>query len=423
MDDWRLLCEYRERGSEAAFSRLVEEHMKMVYWTCRRDLTDQELAELAAQVVFVLLARKAEGFNRRISVSGWLFNASRFVARDFNKREARRRRREEAAIMQQPASDSDSEWRELEPWLNDGLSHLSESDREAILLRYFTGLSTPELASALGTTEASARKRLSRAVERLRVHFVKRGIAVTGVALGGLLAQHSAKAVPSTFHATTMAALQGSLATPAASVAHLLTWQQGANLVMQASKQKIAMVVMAIVLLSAVVVPIAGWKIYHTRAIEAEIGPGGFTDSSTPSGDTATEAARSEIVGDYKTLVDGFNAHNFSSWLTLIVPEAVITTQTGAPVTRTECIADNQRNLAAHPDGKLTASLRSLTVTGNQATGEFDVRWAETTTGQDSGGPGRLSVMNESYDMNWENRNGKWVIVKIATLSHTEQVQ
>src|SRR5579883_3372637 len=173
MDDWRLLREYQEKGSEAAFSRLVDEHMKMVYWTCRRDLTNQELAEDAAQVVFVLLARKASSFNARVSVSGWLFNASRYVARDFNKREARRKRREEAAIMQQPASHEDFEWRELEPWLNDGISHLATRDREAILLRYFNGLSTAEIAGALGTTEPNARKRLSRAVDRLRNYFAK----------------------------------------------------------------------------------------------------------------------------------------------------------------------------------------------------------------------------------------------------------
>src|SRR5579862_2186782 len=220
MDDWRLLREYREKGSEAAFSRLVEEHMKMVYWTCRRDLTDQELAEDAAQVVFVLLARKASSFNPRASVSGWLFNASRYVARDFNKREARRRRREEAAIMQQPASHEDSEWRALEPWLNDGLSHLSAGDREAVLLRYFNGLSTPELAGALGTTEANARKRLSRAIERLRGHFIKQGIVVTSAVLSALLAEHSAKAVPRAFHTSMLAALHSSHPA-AASVAHL----------------------------------------------------------------------------------------------------------------------------------------------------------------------------------------------------------
>ncbi|HEX5323012.1 MAG TPA: sigma-70 family RNA polymerase sigma factor, partial [Capsulimonadaceae bacterium] len=208
MNDQRLLREYYEKRSEAAFARLVEEHMKMVYWTCRRDLTNPELAEDAAQVVFVLLAKKAGAFNTRVSISGWLFNASRFVARDFNKRESRRVRREEAAIMQQPASHEESQWREVELWLNDGLSLLAAGDREAILLRYFNELSTPELARALGTTEASARKRLSRAIERLRGHFAKKGIAVTSVALGGLLAHHSAKAAPASLHAATMAALR-----------------------------------------------------------------------------------------------------------------------------------------------------------------------------------------------------------------------
>ena len=76
-NDWQLLREYVDNGSEAAFGKLVVRHMQLVYWTCRRDLRDPELAEETAQDVFLLLARKASGLSSDVCVSGWLFQASR----------------------------------------------------------------------------------------------------------------------------------------------------------------------------------------------------------------------------------------------------------------------------------------------------------------------------------------------------------
>lgn len=45
MDDWRLLREYVERGSESAFRELVRRHLDLVYGACRRELADPELAK------------------------------------------------------------------------------------------------------------------------------------------------------------------------------------------------------------------------------------------------------------------------------------------------------------------------------------------------------------------------------------------
>ena len=50
----------------------------------------------------------------------------------------------------------------------DALAKLKPSEREAVVLRYEAGLSFREIAAACGVDEAAARKRVSRALARLR---------------------------------------------------------------------------------------------------------------------------------------------------------------------------------------------------------------------------------------------------------------
>ena len=45
MTDWQLIGEYVDNKSEAAFSDLVDKHMKLVYGVCRREVGDAQMAE------------------------------------------------------------------------------------------------------------------------------------------------------------------------------------------------------------------------------------------------------------------------------------------------------------------------------------------------------------------------------------------
>ena len=58
MQDWRLLRQDVDCGDQAAFARLVERHLGLVYSTCLREVGDPTLAQDAGQAVFLLLAQK-----------------------------------------------------------------------------------------------------------------------------------------------------------------------------------------------------------------------------------------------------------------------------------------------------------------------------------------------------------------------------
>ena len=88
--------------------------------------------------------------------------------------------------------EADADWAHIEPLLDEAMSALDDTDRAAVLLRYFENKSLREVGATLGTSDDAAQKRVSRAVERLREFFAKRGVTVGA---GGLVAVVSANAV------------------------------------------------------------------------------------------------------------------------------------------------------------------------------------------------------------------------------------
>ncbi len=83
-------------------------------------------------------------------------------------------------------------WADIEPLLNEGLDELNETDRAAVLLRFFRGQSMLEVAENLGTTEAAAKMRVGRAVEKLRTFFSQHGVVCSAAVLLFLLEQNAA---------------------------------------------------------------------------------------------------------------------------------------------------------------------------------------------------------------------------------------
>ncbi|MEO7715791.1 MAG: sigma-70 family RNA polymerase sigma factor [Capsulimonas sp.] len=198
MNDQRLLRNFVEQGSQQAFAELSQRHMGLVFSTCYRELEDNDLAQDATQAVFLLMAQKAKSLCRHPHIPGWLFHTSRFVAKNVRKTELLRRRHEEAMIEQITKSDypNEPEWNAIDPLLNNALAALKTLDRDAILLRYFEGRTLADVGAILGVSEDGARKRIERALEKMRTHFKRHDIAVTISALSLLLAAHAAKAVP-----------------------------------------------------------------------------------------------------------------------------------------------------------------------------------------------------------------------------------
>jgi len=205
-DDNELLGRYAKDGSEAAFAELVARHVNLVYSTALRRLgTSSHLAQDVAQLVFTDLARKAPSLPRGVLLAGWLHRATRFAAADLLRSESRRQKREQEALDMNAIeleSAPDPDWQELRPVLDDALDKLGQPDRDALLLRFFEGRSLADVGHVLRANEDTARKRVSRALGKLREYFLRHGIRTTAGTLSAVISANAVQAAPAGLAAT-----------------------------------------------------------------------------------------------------------------------------------------------------------------------------------------------------------------------------
>lgn len=197
LDDNVLLREYAEHGSEEAFAALVAHHVNMVYSVALRHTGNAHHAEEITQTVFIILARKSRRLGKDAVLEGWLHQAACLTSLAFLRREARRARREQEAYMQSNFEENEPDiWPKIAPLLDTVIGELSETDRHAVMLRFFYGKSMKEVGASLGASEGAARLRVHRAMEKLRHLFYKRGILSTTEAIAGTISAHAVQAAP-----------------------------------------------------------------------------------------------------------------------------------------------------------------------------------------------------------------------------------
>lgn len=200
MDDPHLLRSYALDRSETAFAELVKRHLNFVYATALRMANgDTHLAQDATQQVFADLARKAGALSHHAVLTGWLFTSARFVVARLIRGEQRRRVREQAAQLMeltQGEAAAPVDWDRLRPVLDDALAELSDTDREAVLMRFFEGQGFAGIGTRLDLTENAARMRVERALDKLAALLAKRGLTSSAVALATVLASQPVVAAP-----------------------------------------------------------------------------------------------------------------------------------------------------------------------------------------------------------------------------------
>jgi len=210
MEDFELLQEYLEHGSEATFTEVVQRYTNMVFAVALRQTGNPEQAKDVTQAVFILLAHKARNFRSNVILPAWLFQTTRLVVAGLRKQETRRREREiKAATMSEtcvpPENEKTPPWEEAIPLLDHSLSCLGEMDRKAVLLHFFQQRTHREVGLDLGLKEDAVRKRIGRALDKMRVILLKNGVTITVPALGACLTAQAEAAAPTGLAAATAA--------------------------------------------------------------------------------------------------------------------------------------------------------------------------------------------------------------------------
>jgi hypothetical protein len=181
---------------------------------------------------------------------GWLFKTTRFTALAQVRAEVKRARQQKEFHMEKEVQSAatDKLWNQISPLLDEALAALGETDRQAVLLRFFENKSLAEVGNFLGIGEDTARKRISRALEKLHRHLSKRGVSSTTAIIAGAISANSVQAAPVALAKSVTAA---AIAKGAAASGSTLTLIKGALKIMAWTKAQTAIVAGVVVLLVA----------------------------------------------------------------------------------------------------------------------------------------------------------------------------
>jgi RNA polymerase sigma-70 factor (ECF subfamily) len=150
-------------ADRARFDALWNEHHPAVFAYAARRVGREDAADVAAETFLVAWRRRAEIPARE---AAWLLGIAR---KQLGNRRRTHQRRERLVDRLGPVTPQATD-----PLLRDGppvieaLGRLPESDREALLLVNWEGLTNKEAAIAMGTTVAGFNVRIHRARARLR---------------------------------------------------------------------------------------------------------------------------------------------------------------------------------------------------------------------------------------------------------------
>lgn len=156
----------------AALSRCAAEHGAAIGRLCMALLGSQAEAEEHTQETLLAAYDGFATWRGEGDVRAWLFGiARRRCARRLATRQRRAHRLRLLEGPQPPGTPVDEHVhsRRQAEAIRGALEQLEPSLREAVVLRYQSGLSYREIAEICGVNEAAARKRTSRALARLRV--------------------------------------------------------------------------------------------------------------------------------------------------------------------------------------------------------------------------------------------------------------
>jgi RNA polymerase sigma-70 factor (ECF subfamily) len=174
-DERRQTIAAARAGDLAAFELLMRQHERLVLAVALRMTGNLEDAQDISQEVFLRLYKNLAKVQAADALPAWLYRVTINACHDLRRRKPASAPVEMAGELATQETDAQTILAQAERRrvLELSLGILPEKERAALVLRDLEGLSTGEVARALGSSEATVRSQVSKA--RAKVHdFVER---------------------------------------------------------------------------------------------------------------------------------------------------------------------------------------------------------------------------------------------------------
>ena len=160
-------CQARDKD---AFRSLVEKYRQVMFGTAYLMTKDRGLAEDAMQEALIQMWKHLPSLRQDVSLKAWLV---RIVVNEVNRQQRKKRvptvPLEYASDMAGDCEDAATTMirNETHQNLRRAMELLPSEVRETVILRYFSDLTVPEIATVMRKPEGTIKSRLSRALVRL----------------------------------------------------------------------------------------------------------------------------------------------------------------------------------------------------------------------------------------------------------------
>jgi RNA polymerase sigma-70 factor (ECF subfamily) len=166
-------------GDADAFRALVERHSRALFSLAYRMTGNEADAEDVVQDSFLRAWKQLGGFDERAGFGSWIYRIAANCALDLLRSRKRRAERVQPAWEDSPspaaelpspdpAPDRLALSGEIRRRLAAAMSHLSDVERSAFVLRHFEGMRMEEVSRALDCQPGAAKHSVFRAVRKLR---------------------------------------------------------------------------------------------------------------------------------------------------------------------------------------------------------------------------------------------------------------
>ena len=166
-----------QQGSDEAFTQIVETYQKPVYNLCYRMLGEPGAAEDAAQETFLRVYQNLHRYDPSRAFGTWILSIAAHYCIDLLRKkkfvmfsmDAENDNGMEFELPDASAPDPEDESvkRELHNRLHLLLKDLDETDRAAVIMRYWHDFSEKEIAQSLDLTVSAVKSRLHRSRKAL----------------------------------------------------------------------------------------------------------------------------------------------------------------------------------------------------------------------------------------------------------------
>lgn len=167
LDDNKLMELYKS-GESMAFEVIYLRYKDRVYAYLNKRVSDKSLIEDIFQNTFVKFHNSRHSYNSEHPLLKWVYTICRSELLDSVKRNNRMKlvSLDEAELITEPKEISDK--------INlDSVKSLSENEKQAIKLRYYSEEDFADISRTLKTSEANSRKLVSRGINKLRRKLIR----------------------------------------------------------------------------------------------------------------------------------------------------------------------------------------------------------------------------------------------------------